>query len=140
MVDGSGVIALIWSVLGLVSAFLAYRESERFARSHGVTPWRVPSAAWAWLGLVGLVAAGLLLAVARRSTEPLAGKESDDPGWPPPPPAIFPIPGWRRWEGGPEGPYRGWASQAAGVPARCDEHAPTKQSTTAASTPEPSHS
>jgi hypothetical protein len=125
------VLAVLWSILGVVSALLAYRESERFSRAHGVTPWRVPSLAWAWLGLVGLVAAGLLLAVARRSTEPLVGPDSEQAGWEPAAPAVFPVPGWRRWEGGPEGPYRGWASQAAGLPARCDENAPV---------PEPSHS
>jgi len=62
------VIAL---VLGCIIAPLAYRESESYRRTNGVTPWHLPSALWAFLGFVSFLLCAVLLVIARRTTKPL---------------------------------------------------------------------
>jgi len=55
-------------VVGIIIAALAYRESERFRTNYGVTPWGVPSALWAGIGLLSLIVVAIVLAIARGST------------------------------------------------------------------------
>ena len=61
-------VALLLLAVGV--AVLAYRESESFARKNGVTPWRIPSWAWALIGFASLVLCAVLLVIARRTTKP----------------------------------------------------------------------
>ena len=64
-------------VLGVVLASVGYFLSERYKRSHGVTPWRVPSSMWAvllfLLSLIGVV----MYLIACFTTRPKAGQS----GW-----------------------------------------------------------
>jgi drug/metabolite transporter (DMT)-like permease len=64
---------LLFFVLGCVVALLAYRESETFRKKNGVTPWRLPSWAWALIGFCSLLVGAVLLAIARRTTDPVVG-------------------------------------------------------------------
>ena len=50
-----------WSVLSAVVGALAYLISDRFGRSRGVTPWRLPSMVWALIALVSVAVLPLVL-------------------------------------------------------------------------------
>ena len=55
MIIGSDTSAFAaYGVLALAGAALAYFVSDRFGRSHGVPPWRLPSTVWAVIALVVL--------------------------------------------------------------------------------------
>ncbi len=92
-------------VLGVVLASVGYFLSERYKRSRGVTPWRVPSGMWAvilfLLSLIGVV----LYLIACFTTRPRTGPA----GW---------APGAQRWGPGPGGvagpPPEGWNQPAPG--------------------------
>lgn len=56
-------VLVAWSVLSAVVGLLAYMVSDRFGRSKGVTPWRVPSLAWAVIALVSFAVLPVVLLV-----------------------------------------------------------------------------
>jgi hypothetical protein len=71
-VDTVSVLGImIFIVIGGLVAVLAYRESEAFRKKNGVTPWGMPSWAWALIGFASLLVGAILLAVARRTTDPV---------------------------------------------------------------------
>ena len=100
-------------VLGVVLASLGYFLSERYKRSHGVTPWRVPSGMWAVLLFLLSLIGVLMYVIACFTTRPKAGPrdwtggpESWDPG---PRGAGGPPPG--QWGAGTP---QGWDAPAPG--------------------------
>jgi hypothetical protein len=67
----AGTLAF-WGVMALLVGFVAYREAIGFARKNGRTPWDWPPMAWAVVaGALGLLVGGLLLLIARRTTQPV---------------------------------------------------------------------
>jgi hypothetical protein len=107
-------------VLGAVLAILGYRFSERFRRTRGVTPWHLPSAAWAvLLFFVPPVAVLYLIAcITTRSRTGPQGWNGPQAGWGqpqggPPPPQSWNAPpsGWT------QPPPQGWDAPAPGAPA-----------------------
>jgi hypothetical protein len=68
------------AVLGIILASVGYFLSERYKRSHGVTPWRVPSGMWAvlllFLSLIGV----LMYVIACLTTRPESGPADRDGG------------------------------------------------------------
>ena len=92
-------------VLGVVLALVGYFLSERYKRSRGVTPWRVPSGMWAvllfLLSLIGVV----MYLIACFTTRPRTGPTDfagGDQHW---------SPGQRDSTGG---PGQGWNAPAPG--------------------------
>ena len=55
-------------VFALIIGVLAYFAAERFKRSHGVTPWRWPAAAWGIIGFLSLLLCVVLFLIAQRTT------------------------------------------------------------------------
>ena len=107
-------------VLGLVLAALGYFLSERYKRTRGVTPWRVPSGMWAvllfLLSLIGVV----MYLIACFTTRPRTGPTDwagDRAHWSPgPPDGEGRPPGWNspppdRWG---QGAPQGWDAPAPG--------------------------
>jgi hypothetical protein len=70
------VIPIVFLLLALGVAALAYRESESFKHKNGLTPWRIPSWVWAIIGFASLIVCAVLLAIARRTTKPLWTEQS----------------------------------------------------------------
>jgi Protein of unknown function (DUF2510) len=70
-VNGAPAFNLILLVVAVVVAFVAYRESEKFRRSNGVTPWNWPSWLWAVVGFISLVLCAILITIAKRKTDPV---------------------------------------------------------------------
>jgi hypothetical protein len=60
-------------VLGVVLGSLGYFLSERYKRSHGVTPWKVPSGMWAVLLFLLSLIGVLMYVIACFTTRPKAG-------------------------------------------------------------------
>lgn len=121
----SDVIAEL--IIGAVFAVAGYLGSERFRRRRGVTPWRLPSGAWAvvlfFFSLIGL----LLYLIACSTTRPRAGGADSPEGVPPwgadprnagaPPPGGLNMPPPGGWNVPPSGgwnipPPSGWEAQA----------------------------
>jgi hypothetical protein len=100
-------------VLGVVLASLGYFLSERYKRSHGVTPWRVPSGMWAVLLFLLSLIGVLMYVIACFTTRPKAGPTDwaggPQPWGPGPRGAGGPPPG--QW--GPGAP-QGWDAPAPG--------------------------
>jgi hypothetical protein len=70
-VNGAPAVNLIFLVVGVVVAFVAYRESEKFRKTNGVTPWNWPSWLWAIVGFISLVLCAILITIAKRKTKPV---------------------------------------------------------------------
>lgn len=99
-------------VLGTVLAILGFRYSERFRRQRGVTPWKLPSAAWAVL-LFFLPPVALVYLVACLTTRPKPGPtgwNAPPQGWPPSQGHPGQVPqGWSPPPGSySPGPHQGW--------------------------------
>ncbi len=97
-------------VLGVVLGSLGYFLSERYKRSHGVTPWKVPSGMWAVLLFLLSLIGVLMYVIACLTTRPKAGPTDWAGGpqpWGPGPRGAGPGP----W--GPGAP-QGWDAPAPG--------------------------
>ena len=105
-------------VLGVALGSVGYFLSERYKRSRGVTPWRVPSGMWAvllfLLSLIGVV----MYLIACFTTRPKAGSTGwGDQRWGPGPRVGGPPPeGWNAPPPGQWGPSapQGWDAPAPG--------------------------
>ncbi len=82
-VNGAPAFNLIVLVIAGAVAFVAYRESEKFRRSNGVTPWNWPSWLWAVVGFFSLILCAILITIAKKKTNPVSTRwESSSPGDP----------------------------------------------------------
>jgi Protein of unknown function (DUF2510) len=72
-------VNLVLFAFGLVIAFVAYRESEKFKKANGVTPWSWPSWLWAVVGFVSLILCAILITIAKKNTKPVASSWGASP-------------------------------------------------------------
>ena len=101
--------SIFYLVLAVVFAMVAYRTSESFKKTHQVTPWRIPSWAWAIIGFISLLLWVILYLIARSTTNPPApvapsasAPNAAPPGWYPDPRNAHEM---RFWDGS------GWTSR-----------------------------
>ena len=101
-------------VLGAVLALFGYRYSERFRLRRGVTPWKLPSAAWAvLLFFIPPVAVVYLIACLTTRSRTGPSNYGPPPGWGPgQAPQGFQAPP----SGYGSGPAQGWEAPAPGAP------------------------
>lgn len=68
-------------LFNLLFGYLGYREAARFARSTGRAPWGWPPVAWSLCTGASLFLGGLLLIIARRTTDrrPRPARSGDRP-------------------------------------------------------------
>src|SRR5271166_3852400 len=115
----SDSFVLIDLIFGVAFAFLGFRVSERYKRTHGVTPWRWPSAVWAILFFVSLILGVVLYLIARSTTRPKPGPTGwtgGQPGWSADPSGIGgPSPGG--WNPTPPSGWGPGAQPGGGAPA-----------------------
>ena len=102
-------------VLGAVLALFGYRYSERFRLRRGVTPWKLPSAAWAVL-LFFLPPVAVIYLIACLTTRSRTGPKD----WNAPPPGWGPGQAPNSWRApssgyGP-GSAQGWDAQVPSGP------------------------
>jgi len=71
-VNGAPGVNLVFLVVAVVVAIVAYRESEKFRRTNGVTPWNWPSWLWAVVGFISLILCAILITIAKKNTKPAA--------------------------------------------------------------------
>lgn len=103
------MFGVIFLLLAIGIAVLAYRESETFKDANGITPWGVPSWVWALIGFFSLFICAVLLVIARRTTpprprvpagpwyvQPSQQPSSAPPGWHPDPSGRHQF---RYWDG-----------------------------------------
>jgi hypothetical protein len=120
-------------VLSVLSAVFGYVASERYKRVRGVTPWKVPSGAWAVIlfvftifGLVVYLVAWLSTKARSESPEWHAGEPR--PGYEPQNFQVRPPEGWNGPAPGPWSPKaaQGWAPPpvVSGAPAAGEPQAP----------------
>ena len=70
-VNGAPGVNLVFLVVAVVVAAVAYRESEKFKRTNGVTPWNWPSWLWAVVGFISLILCAILITIAKKNTTPV---------------------------------------------------------------------
>ena len=80
----SAPILIVAVMINLVFATIIFFASERFRRAHGVTPWRMPSIAWAIIGFLSwLICLILWLVASSQARKKLAaGGYGPAPGHP----------------------------------------------------------
>jgi Protein of unknown function (DUF2510) len=68
---------VIWLVLGVVCAIVAYQESEAFKRAHGAPPAGLDSVVWAVLAFFFTLPVAIILFVLRRTAKPVRWSASN---------------------------------------------------------------
>jgi hypothetical protein len=79
-------------VLGCVFGYLGFREARSFQRKNGRSPWGWDPLIWGFIVFLSLLIGGILLFIARRTTQPPA-QWGQPPQWAPPPASGLP-PQW----------------------------------------------
>jgi hypothetical protein len=85
-------------VLGGVFGYLGFREARSFQRKNGRSPWGWDPLIWGFIVFLSLLIGGILLFIARRTTQPPT-QWGQPPQWAPPngsgmPPAAGLPPQW----------------------------------------------
>ena len=68
---------LMYLVVAVVVAIVAFRSSENFKAKNGVTPWHWPSWLWGFVGFISLLLCLILFMIASRRTKPVTGQGGD---------------------------------------------------------------
>jgi hypothetical protein len=69
--NGPSVVNLVYLVMAVVVAIVAFRSSENFKAKNGVTPWHWPSWLWGFVGFISLLLCLILFVIASRATKPV---------------------------------------------------------------------
>ena len=75
--NGPSVVNLVYLVMAVVVAIVAFRSSENFKAKNGVTPWHWPSWLWGFVGFISLLLCLILFMIASRRTKPVTGQMGD---------------------------------------------------------------
>ena len=75
--NGPSVVNLVYLVVAVVVAIVAFRSSENFKAKNGVTPWHWPSWLWGFVGFISLLLCLILFVIASRATKPVTVGVSD---------------------------------------------------------------
>jgi hypothetical protein len=69
--NGPSAVNLVYLVVAVVVAIVAFRSSENFKAKNGVTPWHWPSWLWGFVGFISLLLCLILFVIASRATKPV---------------------------------------------------------------------